>query len=157
MSVVAYIALGSNLGDRFGYVDQALRLLRATPGVRLAAMSPILEYDAVGGPPQGKYLNAVAAVETTASAEALAKRLKAIERDMGRRPSGVQWAPRIIDLDLLLYGETVLQTATLTVPHPRMHERRFVLEPLHQIAPHARHPVLGKEVHELLTTLTGAA
>lgn len=155
MPVTAYIALGSNLGDRFGYVDQALQLLRATPGLRLAAMSPILEYDAVGGPPQGKYLNAVVAVETTVPVEALAARLKAIEQEMGRRPSGVQWAPRIIDLDLLLYGEMVLQTPALTVPHPRMHERRFVLEPLNQIAPHTRHPVLGKDACELLAALPG--
>jgi 2-amino-4-hydroxy-6-hydroxymethyldihydropteridine diphosphokinase len=148
-----YLGLGSNLGDRRRNLEAALDALRAHPQIAVTAVSSFLETDPVGGPPgQGKFLNAAAKIETDLSPEALLKELKRVERALGRKP-GPRWGPREIDLDILLCGDTILETGTLVIPHPRMRERRFVLEPLAEIAPAARDPVTGRTVRELLALL----
>ena len=149
MRTTAYIALGANLGDRRGNVDRALSLLRASAGVTVTKVSSLLENPAVGGPPDSPpFLNAVAELDTTLPPRELLTRLLQIERSLGRERRE-KWGPRAIDLDLLLYGEEVIDEPDLRVPHPLMHERRFVLDPLKEIAPRALHPILRKRVEEL--------
>ena len=149
MSVTAYIALGSNLGDRKANLDGAIQALRDTPGITVLAVSSYHETEPVGGPPgQGKYLNTAAQIETTLSPEALLKVLLDTEQRFGR-VRGEANAPRTLDLDLLLYGVLIRSDGDPIVPHPRMHERLFVLAPLTEIASFARHPVLDKSIVEL--------
>jgi len=133
-SVTAYVALGANLGDARGAVQAALRALAALPQTRLVAASPLYRSAPVdaGGP---DYVNAVAALQTRLAAPDLLEQLHAIEHAAGRqRPH--RHAPRTLDLDLLLHGDTRMSSAHLTLPHPRMGERAFVLKPLADIAPH---------------------
>jgi len=117
-------------------------------------MATIAETDPAGGPPQGPYLNTVVEIETTLNPDALLKELQRIERLLGRQPSPQRWAPRPIDLDLLLYDDRVMEQPALVIPHPRLHERRFVLEPLIQLAPELMHPTLRKPMSALLERLT---
>ncbi len=148
----AYIGIGSNLGDRAGHVAFAIGQLRAMPGVAHVRPSPTYETDPVGPIAQGRYLNAAAEVATALSPHDLAAALRRIETDAGREPPDVRqrWGPRVLDLDLLLYDRLVLDTPDLTVPHPRLHERWFVLKPLADLAPDAVHPVLGVTIATLL-------
>ena len=151
MSSTAYVALGSNLGDRRATLAGALDALAADPRVDLVRCSTMIETDPVGGPPdQPRYLNAVAQLSTDLSPEALHDLLMRIETRFGRERTARN-APRTLDLDLLLYDERCIHTETLTVPHPRMHERRFVMAPLAEIAPDVRPPVLNKTIAELVT------
>lgn len=150
----AYIGLGSNAGGRREMIDRALEALRRSPGVEVAAVSPLLETDAVGGPDgQPAFLNAAATLETDLDPHTLLDVLQRIERDLGRERS-VHWGPRPIDLDLLLYGERIVATWRLRVPHPRLRQRRFVLKPLAAIAPEAVDPITGRTVAELLAELS---
>ncbi len=151
----AYIGLGANLGDRATNLENAVKRLELIAGVHIIEVAPVIETEPVGGPPgQAPYLNTVAAVETELEPEALLAACLAIEQALGRaRGSETRWGPRTLDLDLLLYGEAVIESPALTVPHPRLHERRFVLEPLAAIAPEARHPVLQQTVRELLDAI----
>jgi 2-amino-4-hydroxy-6-hydroxymethyldihydropteridine diphosphokinase len=150
VAATAYIALGSNLGDRRHYLDQAVMMLRVQPGIQVARVSSYQETEPVGGPPgQGPYLNAALEIQTDRTAAELLEMLLAVEQKLGR-VRHERFGPRTLDLDLLLYDSLVLNTPELTVPHPHMHERLFVLEPLAEIAPLARHPVLNLTVEQLL-------
>lgn len=151
----AFIALGTNLGDRLLNLAEARRRVGKLGGL---TPGPVLETEALLPPedptPQPRYLNSVDRLETRMPPLALFHALKRIEREMGRVVT-TRWAPRLIDLDLVLYGDEVLDTPELTVPHPRMHERRFVLEPLAHHAPALVHPLLDLTVRQLLARVSG--
>jgi len=131
-AVRAYVGLGSNLGDRAANLWEAARRLARIDGGRLVAQSPLYETEPVGPVPQGWFLNAAVALDVRLDAIAVLRELKRIEREMGRRPSE-RWGPRLIDLDLLLYGSESISTDGLVVPHPEMWRRRFVLAPLSEL------------------------
>ena len=153
MPTQVYIALGANLGDREQNLRAALDQLARHPQVELRRISPLIETDAVGGPDGSPpYLNAAAELATTLRPAALLDVLMDIERSLGRTRRE-RWEPRPIDLDILLFGDQIVSTDALVIPHPLMHERRFVLEPLAAIAPDAVHPVLQMSVLGLLENL----
>jgi 2-amino-4-hydroxy-6-hydroxymethyldihydropteridine diphosphokinase len=131
--VCAFVALGSNLGDREARLDAAIAALRTTPGIAALEVSRLYESEPVGPPGQGPYLNAVARFESDLEPRALLERLLVIEAAAGRRRSATRNEARVLDLDLLLHGETRLAEPDLVVPHPRLHERAFVLEPLAEL------------------------
>lgn len=157
MAVTAYIALGSNLGDRRGFLDQALTALRTRPGIEVVRVSSYHETKPVGGPAgQGEYLNAAAELRTALEPKELLRVLLDVEQALGRERHE-RFGPRTIDLDLLLYGDLACAEPELIVPHPRLHERRFVLEPLAEIAPLAIHPAQQQTIRDLVTRLPFAA
>jgi len=147
--VIAYIGLGSNLGDREEHLRRALDHLRSVGAVEVLEVSPLAETDPMGGPSQPRYLNAVARVRTELAPADFLAVLKEAEVVSGRKPRGVRWGPREADLDLVLYGDHVIETEELTVPHPRFRERGFVLDPLFLLAPDMRDPVTGRTIREL--------
>lgn len=149
--VRAYVALGSNLGDRYEHMRRGVAGLAALPGTRLVAQSDLFETEPVGPVAQGRFLNAAAELRTSLTPRALLEELQSIERACGRlRVSGERWGPRTLDLDLLLYGGAIIDEPGLTVPHPRLHERLFVLLPLAQIAPDLVVPGNGATAAQLL-------
>jgi 2-amino-4-hydroxy-6-hydroxymethyldihydropteridine diphosphokinase len=132
----AFVGLGSNLGDREATILRALAGLQAEPELRVVRVSTLRQTEPVGHVDQPQFLNGVVELETELPARDLLTRLLAIERELGRtRGDGPPLGPRTIDLDLLLYGDEIIAQGGLQVPHPRMHERRFVLEPLAEVAP----------------------
>jgi 2-amino-4-hydroxy-6-hydroxymethyldihydropteridine diphosphokinase len=130
---IAYLGLGSNLGDREATIRRALELLGAEDGIEVTAVSTLVETDPVGYEDQPRFLNGAAALHTEISPRKLLERMFAVERQLGRVRTGPRFGPRTIDLDLLLYGQESIDEAGLRVPHPRLAERRFVLEPLAEL------------------------
>lgn len=147
----AYIGIGANLGDRQAQVDAAVAFLAAGPQTRLVRLSRVRETAPVG-PPQPAYLNAVAEIETPLAPRALLDLLLDYEAQAGR-VRRERWGPRLIDLDILLVGDEVVDTPGLTVPHPELARRRFVLEPLVELAPELTPPGQGETVAALLSRL----
>lgn len=151
-----FVALGSNLGDRRAHIERALDALRADPDVELVAVSRLIETEPVGGPAgQGPFLNGVVELRTTLDPELLLRRLQRLEGLAGRERT-VRDGPRTLDLDLLLHGERRAQGPDLVLPHPRMHLRLFVLEPLAELAPDLVLPATGRSVAEERALLEGA-
>jgi 2-amino-4-hydroxy-6-hydroxymethyldihydropteridine diphosphokinase len=155
----AFIGIGTNLGDRAANFRDAIRRIGALPTTRVVRQSSIYETEPVGNI-QGLFLNGVVEADTAMLADDLLRRLLVIERTMGRkRPSAGKRAtrtspqPRIIDLDLLFFENQVIDTPALQLPHPRLHERRFVLAPMAELAPMLVHPTLKKSISELLAGL----
>lgn len=146
---LAYIALGTNLGNRLDNLTQALELLQKEAGAKIIAVSAIYETAPVGGPDQEPFLNACAILETALSPTKLLIGMLTIENNLGRVRKE-RWGPRVIDLDLLIYNEVRMNTPLLELPHPRLSERDFVLVPLADIAPALIVPGLSKKVADLL-------
>jgi|SRR5271155_259235 len=155
MTARAYIALGSNLGDREANLTGALDAIGRLPQTRITRFSRFYNTKPVGGPQnQGDYLNAAAELQTDLSPGDLLTQLLAIEKQFGRdRTREERFGPRTLDLDILLYDQLVLHLDHLTIPHARMHERNFVLTPLNEIAPGVMHPVFRCTATELLSRL----
>ena len=149
----AYVGLGANLGEREPTIRRALELLAGTAGVDVTRVSTLRETEPLGPVAQPRFLNGVAELETSLDPQTLVGVLLDVERRLGRVRDGERWGPRSIDLDLLLHGETELDVPGLTLPHPRLHERHFVLEPLVELAPDALVPGRGR-VADLLRSVT---
>lgn len=149
----AYLGLGSNLGDKQAYLEQAVKALEEAKGCRVAKVSSYLVTEPYGGVEQDDFLNACLALDTLLSPQELLEQLHVIEQ-AAHRERLIHWGPRTLDLDILLYDDEILETEDLIIPHVEMHKREFVLKPLSEIAPYKRHPVYQKTVTELLETLT---
>jgi 2-amino-4-hydroxy-6-hydroxymethyldihydropteridine diphosphokinase len=159
----AYIGLGSNLGDRRGFINKALEMLRKTAGVEVAALSDLVETSPLAQMDQPKYINSVAQIKTSLTAGDLHKKLLDIENALGKTRQATrlgakprEWSPRTIDLDILLFGSQVINKPDLTVPHPQLHLRSFVLEGLYRLDPQLIHPVLNESMAELAGRLNGS-
>ena len=149
----AYIGIGSNLGDRKANALEAVDRVSKLPTTRVVRASSLYESEPLGDA-KTWFVNSVIEIETDFPPDELLKRLKAIEKAMGRkRVKGKRWGSRVIDLDILLCDQEVVEKRTLKVPHPEMHKRRFVLMPLAELAPHVVHPQLGHSVSALLATV----
>jgi 2-amino-4-hydroxy-6-hydroxymethyldihydropteridine diphosphokinase len=152
--VTAYIGIGSNLGDKRNNCFEALGMLGQIPDCELITHSDLYLTKPVGVEDQDWYVNSVASISTSISAQKLLKDLLGIETRMGRiRHNKERWASRIIDLDILVFGKEIIHEKNLIVPHPLMHVRRFVLEPIVDLAPDLIHPSLGLSMAELLQRL----
>jgi 2-amino-4-hydroxy-6-hydroxymethyldihydropteridine diphosphokinase len=148
-----FIGLGSNLGDRRANVQEALERIRGLPETRIVKEASLYESEPHGNA-KTWFVNGVVELDTAFTPENLLKKLKAIETAMGRkRVKGKRWGSRVIDLDILLYGSLVIQKRNLKIPHPQMPNRRFVLLPLSELAPHVFHPVLQVTISDLLATV----
>ena len=152
-----YVALGANLGDREATFSAVIRAFEREPDLQLVAASGVYETPPLGPPGQDPYLNAVVALHAWLSPSALLERLQAIESALGRDrgPDAIRWGPRAIDLDLLLFGDRCVSLPDLEVPHPRLHERAFVLVPLADLAPRLAHPIRGGSVEDMLAAQGG--
>jgi 2-amino-4-hydroxy-6-hydroxymethyldihydropteridine diphosphokinase len=148
----AYLSIGANLGERKNNLRDALNRLRQEAG-RIIALSPLYETEPVGFKSSDLFLNQVAIIETNLSPVELLGLIKKIEIDMGRIRNEERYVSRKIDIDIVFYENRVIESTELVIPHPRMHERRFVLEPLCVIAPDFIHPVLNQAISEILETL----
>ena len=148
----AYVGLGANLGPREVTLLRAVDLLADEPRIEVLAISQLRETEPVGSTDQPEFLNGAVAVETSLSPRELLDALLRVEQKLGRTRDGERWGPRTIDLDLLVYGDEIVDEPGLRVPHPRLHERRFVLEPLVDLEPEVAIPGVGKAA-ELLKQL----
>ena len=151
----AYVGLGANLGDRAATLTRAIDLLADRPGIDVVGVSSFRETDPVGYLDQPRFLNAAVAVETSLAPAALLATLLEVERELGRVREGPRYGPRTVDLDLLLMGDLVLHEPGLEIPHPRLHERVFALEPLAELDPELVVPGRGP-VRQLLLALQSA-
>ncbi|MDP6039355.1 MAG: 2-amino-4-hydroxy-6-hydroxymethyldihydropteridine diphosphokinase [Candidatus Latescibacteria bacterium] len=156
MFEVAFVGMGANLGAREETLKQAVKMLDAESGIAVVAASSVYETAPVGVLDQPYFLNAVLKVETELSAQLLLNRLLAIEQKLGRVRK-TKWGPRTLDLDILLYGEAVIDQPGLRVPHPHLHMREFVLAPLCDLAPDLHHPELGESFLSVATSLDMAS
>lgn len=145
-----YIGIGSNLGDSIKNCTEAIKRIDEIPGCTVIDSSPFYSTEPVGVEGHEWYVNSVISVMTDMPPLELMKNLLSVERGMGRKRNGSRWGPREIDLDILLYGEEVIEEDDLTVPHPLMHDRRFVMAPITAIDPDLIHPVLGKSMKDIL-------
>ena len=145
---LVYAGLGSNIGDRVKHLHDAMSRIGEIPGTTMLRVSPVYESSPWGFAAQAYFLNAVLEFRTTLEADQLFRHFKAIETSMGRMPAKRNH-PRIVDLDILLFGQLTTTGGGLEIPHPRMTERRFVLQPLCDLDPALRHPFLQKSMHEL--------
>lgn len=150
---IAYLSVGSNLGDKLRNCRRALEALAADGAVRVQARSRVYRTEPVDYTEQEWFINQVVRVETELGPAALLDRLQEVQRRLGRTEPVVRFGPRVVDLDILLYDRLVLEGPRLSLPHPRMHRRRFVLKPLCDIGPDVVHPVLGRDVRTLLAEL----
>lgn len=150
MSHDVFLSLGSNMGDRLGYIKGAIEALRHKSQVM--TVSPIYETSPYGNVEQGNFLNCVAYIKTVFSPFTLLEYIHKIEKALGRKRR-IKWGPRTIDIDIVFYDKIILNTLELTIPHPDMQNRLFVLKPLADIAPQQYHPVLKKSVKDLLESL----
>ena len=144
----AYIGLGSNMGDKKGYLDQAVRYLNETDGCRVEKVSSYLITEPYGGIEQDDFLNACLILKTWLSPHELLNKLHEIEQ-AAHRERVIRWGPRTLDLDILMYDDLIIETENLIIPHVEMHMREFVLKPLAEIAPYKRHPVLHRTIAQL--------
>lgn len=151
-AATAYIGVGSNIGDKLSNCKHSLQRIEQLPGCEVSACSDLFKTEPEGFTGHDWYANCVAEVKTTCTPMQLLESLLAIEHDMGRRRSR-RWEPRIIDLDILLFGQEIIESSDLVVPHPLLCKRRFVLEPLAQLAPKLIHPALNITIEELLNQL----
>lgn len=149
----AYLGLGSNLGDKKGYLDNAVRALDEAKGCHVERVSSYQVTEPYGGVEQDDFLNACLILKTLLTPEELLEKLHEIEQS-AHRERIVHWGPRTLDLDILMYDDVVMETDELVIPHVEMHLRSFVLNPLREIAPNKRHPVIGKTVSQLADSLT---
>ena len=149
-----YLGLGTNLGDRLENLRNALRMLQDGNGLRLLRCSQVYETQPWGGIEQPSFLNCVAEGATTLEPEALLTLCKGVEERVGRVP-GLRWGPRLIDVDILLYGREVVDLPHLEIPHPRLHLRAFALVPLAELCPEGVHPVLKRSIAELCSDVAG--
>ena len=148
-----YIGIGSNLGDRKANALEAVDRVSKLPGTRVVRASSLYESEPLGDA-KTWFVNSVIEIETDSAPDELLRRLKAIEKAMGRkRVKGKRWGSRVIDLDILLSNQDVVEKRSLKIPHPEMHKRRFVLLPLAELAPHVVHPQLGQSVSALLANV----
>jgi 2-amino-4-hydroxy-6-hydroxymethyldihydropteridine diphosphokinase len=154
--VIAFIGIGANMGRPVGMCRTAVGKLAEIPGVRLLRTSSLYRTEPVGPRKQEWFINAVAEIRTSLPPRMLLETMKDIERRLGRTETG-KWGPRVIDLDILLYGQEVIQEEDFVVPHPELHRRRFVLVPLCEIASYAIHPAFGVSLRGLLDRLTDPA
>ena len=154
---IAFLGIGSNVGDRVSHIGRALDRLRAHEAIQVLKVSSVIETEPEGVPPQENFLNAVVQIKTDLLPLELLSQLKIIERRLGRRADANSSSPRPMDLDILFYGDGVIfEGRTLTIPHPRLQHRAFVLRPLFEIAPDLVHPKLKKTVSELLHETSAA-
>ncbi len=149
----AYLSIGSNLGDRFYNCRQAMAALSQDGTIAIVSQSPFYESEPVGYIEQDWFLNAALKIETNLDPLALLDKLQSIQRSLGRKEGGVRFGPRILDLDIIFYGEQIIHSDRLVVPHPRAHKRRFVLQPICDIDPTVVHPLLRESVKKLLNQL----
>ncbi len=151
---LAYVSVGSNLGDKLENCRRAIAELKAIAEIRITGQSRFYQTEPVDFTAQGWFVNGAVRMETGLSPVELLDQLLMIQRKAGRPPDGPRFGPRVLDLDLLMYDDWVLEEPRLTLPHPRMHQRRFVLQPMCDIDPYIVHPTIGKDIQKLLSELS---